>query len=211
MIFQIPIDTLFTQVFGLAAPLLRKYTPPSDDASQAGLKYNINITKEIDEEELKSNLGTPVQFPMWFKEGQYMVMNAGEIERKPFEGMLLPYTSVATFSRAKRDTETYMSGHKGSVIEQYGFEAWDIKIQGLIIKGNNKKGESVSDQMKELEQYEEICDSIEVRGKLFETLKINHVYMRKITYPPARNLNLDSVMPFEMNLRSVEPIELILL
>ena len=211
MEFQIPINTLFTQVFGLAAPLLRKYTPPADDSSLTGLKYNINITKEVEEEELKTNLGTPVQFPMWFKEGSYNVINAGEIERLPFEELLMPYTSVATFSRAKRETETYMSGHKGSVIEQYGFEAWQIKIQGLIIKGNDKKGQSVADQIKELQKYEEISDSIEVRGKVFEWLKINHVYIKNINYPAARNFNLDVVIPFEMNLRSVEPIELILL
>lgn len=211
MEFQIPIDTLFTQVFGLAGPSLRKYTPPAEDQSTAGLKYSINITKETDEEEVKSNLGTPVSFPMWFKDGQYNVVNAGEIERLPFTELLLPYTSVATFSRAKRETETYMSGHKGSVIEQYGFEPWDIKIQGFIIKGNDKKKQSVADQMKELQEREEISDSIEVRGKVFEWLKINHIYMKKIDYRPARNLNLDVIMPYEMSLRSVEPIELILL
>ena len=120
-------------------------------------------------------------------------------------------TDTQSFSREKRDTETYMSSQKTVVIEQYGFEPWKIKIQGFIIKGNDDKKRSVQDQVIELQRYEEVCDAIEVGGTLFEWLKINHVSIKKISYPAARKLNIDVCRPFEIDLISIEPLELVLL
>jgi hypothetical protein len=212
MRFQIPISTLFTQVFGIAAPLIRKYKVTQDESNSALAKYNVHFEPaERDHDSVDTILGTIHQFPMEFVAGNYNVMNNGIIENISVDGMRLPYTSVASFSRAKRFTETYMSGYKGSVIEQYGWEPWHIRIQGFIIKENDYKLQSIADQVKEMQKYEELCDAIKVKGKVFEWLKIHQVAIVSINYPDARDLDMSVVKPYEMILKSVEPIELILL
>lgn len=212
MRFQIPISTLFTQVFGIAAPMIRRYNVIMDESNNALAKYNVHfepVGKEADD--IETVLGTIHQFPMAFVAGNYNIMNNGIVEQESRRGMYLPYTSVASFSRTKRETETYMSGHKGSVTEQYGFEPWDIRIQGFIIKNNDYNIQSVGDQVKELQSYEELCDSIQVKGKIFEWLKIHQVKIKSITYPSARDLDMNVVKPFEISAKSDEPIELMLM
>lgn len=211
MRFQIPISTLFTQVFGIAGPLVRKYNVSQDESNNSHAKYNVHLTPvEREPDDVETILGTIHQFPMAFEGGGYNTMNNGIIERIVVPGMWLPYTSVASFTRAKRVTETYMSGYKGSVTEQYGFEPWDIRIQGFIIKDNDSKLQSVGDQVKELQLYDELCDAIKVKGKVFEWLKIHHIKIRSITYPSARDLDMSVVKPYEISASSDEPIELIL-
>jgi hypothetical protein len=158
-------------------------------------------------------LGTPVHFWMAF-EGRtnFRKRNKGKIIEVSLPGMYLPFTSVATFTRAKRYTETYMVGGEGSIIEEYGFEPWHIRVQGFILKNDKSLAggkSTVEDQVKELEQYEGLSDSIVVKGKMFEWLQINEVAITQITYPEAKGYNPDVVKPFEMTMRSVMPIELI--
>ncbi len=224
MEFQIPLNTLFTQVFGIASPWIREYKIGKDDGKSPNLNYKNNDTPyrelQINDEtegdkayfpfgDSGSGQAVIVKFPMAFIGEQYYVMNNGLVEKQNFDDLILPYTSVASFTRAKRITETYMSGQKGSVIEQYGWEPWSIRIQGLIIKNNNEKKQTVTEQIKALQQYEEICDAIHLRGAIFEMLKISHASILSITYPEARNLNATQVRPFEISLKSSEPFELI--
>lgn len=210
--YTIPISTLFTQVFGITGSMIRRYAVTSKDTTDNSKNiYNVFLEDETEEEENLTNmLGLPVQFPMGLVAGKYNYIKNGVVDNKQYGGMMLPYTSVASFSRSKRLTETYMSGYKGSVIEQYGFEPWNIRIQGFMIAGQDQKITSVADQVKDLQQYEEVCDAIEVKGKVFEWLKINRVAIMSINYPEARDLDMTIIKPYEMQLKSVEPIELIL-
>lgn len=210
MQFQIPVSTLFSDVFGVASPLVRRYKITEKESDAVTGKYNLHFTPEAkDDETFDSTLGTPVQFPMSFNAGTYNRMNKGAIEQISMPGMRLPYTSVASFSRAKRLTETFMSGHKGSVLEQFGFEPWQIKVQGFMIKYGDYQVQTIADQVKELLQYEELCDAIEVKGKVFEWYKISHVAIIDVSFPADRHLDMSVIKPFEMTLKSVEPIELI--
>jgi len=210
MQFQIPISTLFTQVFGIAPGLTRKYTVSEDKSESSDKKYKIYFEKESEDSEgIKTQLGTPVQFPMGIDGGTYNKRNKGVIEKTSLPGMWLPFTSVASFTRSKRITETFMGGHQGSVIEEYGFEAWDIRIQGFILK-NEYNVFSVEDKVKEMQQYEDLSDAVELKGKVFEWLKIYRAAILNITYPSARDLDLNHIRPYEMTLRSVQPIELII-
>jgi Domain of unknown function (DUF6046) len=188
---------------------LRKYTPPTEEGEAAEIKYAIPAVAPIDEGTFKSNLNTPVQFPMWFQAGVYNIMTGGEIAGVSFSEMYLPWTSVVSFSRSKRITKTYMSSQKSVVVEQYGFEPWDIKIKGFIIKGNNKERTSVAEQVKDMQRFEEISDSIKVGGSVFEWLKISEVSIEKISYPDARDLNMEIIKPFEISMISIEPDELV--
>lgn len=216
MQFQIPIDTLFTQVFGIVTANIRRY-PNVNMAEDLGYNKtfeNIEVNSQTSNNEVYNSFGEPVLSPMGFLESQeYLVRRNGELKKETRIGMWLPFTSVATFSRAKRYTETYMSGQQGSVIEEYGFEPWNIRVQGFIIKNDKALAggkTSVAEQIKELESYEELSDAIGVKGDLFEWLGIHNVSITNIVYPEARNLDMAQIKPFEMTLRSVEPTELIL-
>lgn len=216
MEWQIPVDTLFTQVFGIAQPFIRKFNVDMNEGeAKPRPAYSVIMEEEDEQDEfLTSSLGTPVQFSMAFVESEFRYFQNGEINKKKLSGSYLPFTSVASFTRAKRMTETYMSGHKGSVIEQYGWEPWNIRVQGFIIKNEFslltvEKDTSVGAQVKKLQEYEELSDSIPVKGKCFEWLNINKVAIISISYPEARDLDLSVIKPFEINMRSVEPIELI--
>lgn len=212
MRFQIPINTLFTEVFGIADARIRSYDINANNRPDSpNIKFNLNVEEaEQDDEIIMSNIGTPVHFPMGIIGGNYNIFNNGVIESVARDGMWLPYTSVAGMQRSKRATETFMGGDVGDVIEQYGFESWDIRIQGFIIKDNDSKVQSVADQVKELQSYEELADAVQLRGKGFEIRKISRAWIKSITYPMARPLNINSVIPYEMNLKSVKPIQLIL-
>lgn len=204
MEFQVPVDTILTQVFGLIGPHIRRFTltPEQEDTML-----------EEEQVDVYSMLGTPVQFWMSFiGRENFKKRSQGNIIEVSLPGMYLPFTSVASFTRAKRYTETYMNGQEGSVIEEYGFEPWQIRIQGLILKDDKSltSGKSsVEDQVKEMLKYEALSDSIEVRGKMFEWLGIDEVAITSIHFPEAKGYDQAVVKPYEMILRSVTPIELI--
>ena len=212
--YQIPINSLFTQVFGIAGPLIRSYKIPPEEKKTKNLNYQVGQidSPEVTQDTIKSSLGTPVNFWMAFVGGEYNKRISGEITQVSRTGMYLPFTSVATFSRAHRWTETFMSGQEGSVIEEYGFEPWDIRIQGFILRNDKNlvSGKStIEDQVKELELYEGLSDAIGVKGRVFEWLGINKVAFGKIEYPAARDLNMEVVKPYEIFARSIVPLELI--
>ncbi len=208
MEFQLPVNTLMTQAFGLVAPRLRRFRLDPEQSAEMN-----ELNDDTEDLEVTSMLDTPVQFWMAFEgRDNFKKRSMGEIKEVSLSGMYLPFTSVATFSRTKRDTETYMSGQESETVEEYGFESWNINVQGLIIK-NDKKLQggksSVDDQMKQLLTYESLSDSIGVKGKMFELLNIHEVRIKSITFPPLKNWNPKVVMPYEMHLKSVQPIQLI--
>lgn len=213
MEFQIPINSLFTQVFGIAAPLIRRFDVSTEEKKPDTFYYQVGeISTPVDEETIFSSLGTPVNFWMAFDGGIYNKRVNGIIQKVTQKGMYLPFTSVASFSRAKRFTETYMSGQDGSIIEEYGFEPWSIRIQGFILKNDKSRvvgNSSVEDQVKELKTYESLSDAILVKGRVFEWLGIHSAAITNISFPEARNLDMEIIKPYEITMRSVQPVELI--
>lgn len=212
--YQIPIDSLFTQVFGIAGPLIRRYSIPPGEKQTNNLAYQPGAedSQSVTEDNITSSIGTPVNFWMAFQPGDYNKRVSGEIKKVSRRGLYLPFTSVATFSRSHRWTETFMSGQEGSVIEEYGFEPWDIRIQGFILRNDKdlvSGKSSIEDQVKELQLYEGLSDAIGVKGRVFEWLGINKIAFGKIEYPAARDLNMEVVKPYEIYARSVVPLELV--
>lgn len=207
--FQIPVNTLFTQVFGLAGPLIRRFNVPPEEKKKVELNYEVgNVQAEpVTEDNVQSSIGTPVNFWMKFLKGKYNQRINGDIKQVDRDNLYLPFTSVATFMRQKRYTETFMSGQEGSVIEEYGFEPWDIRIQGFVLRGEGAG--SIEDQVKQMQQFENLSDAIEVNGRLFQWLRIHKIAFTTIDWKPMRNLNLEQVLPYEIKARSVEPIELV--
>lgn len=212
MQYTIPIGTLFTQVFGLAGPMIRRYKVTKDESKPYLGAYNIEVNKEEELEFIYNSLGTPVQFPMAFTGSTgYKYMDAGRVKRKFVSGSYLPFTSVASFTRAKRLTETPMSGDDDE-IEMYGHEPWRISIKGFIIHGEksliNKGEPTVGDQVQQLQEFESLADAIGVTGKIFEWLNIHRIAIKSIRYPDARDLDMSVIKPFEIEARSVKPSEL---
>lgn len=213
MNYSVPIPSLFTQVFGISGLLIKAYKINQEEAANYNPAYTVKLADESDPDQLTSNMGTPVQFPMGFiGDYEYNIRRNGRIEKKLMKGTWLPFTSVASFSRNKRITETFMSGQNGSVIEEYGFEPWEIRIQGLILKNDKAltNGDStVEQQIRELLDWEGLSDAIKVKGRGFEVRNIHRVALLGISFPEAKNYNIEVVQPYEMRLRSVEPIELV--
>lgn len=210
--FQIPLNTLFTQVFSLAGPLIRRYKIPKEQEStefEPYYDFGELEEEEIRDDEVKSLLGTPVRFWMKFAGAgrDYNKRINGDIKKVKRSDLMLPFTSVATFSRAHRKTVTYMSGANEPVIEEYGFEAWDIRIQGLIL--NNEGNKTIEQWIEALEKFEGLSDSIPVEGGLFDVLKIRNIAFDNIKWLPRRELNLESVLPFEIDAMSDGPVELL--
>jgi hypothetical protein len=207
--FQIPLNTAFTEVFGLTGHLIRKYKISDEEKKNTPLLFEVGEIEadEITEDQLNSPQGMPVNFWMKFAKGTYNKRMSGDIKQVDLEDMYLPFASVATFTRAKRYTETYMSGGEGSVIEEYGFEPWDIRIQGFVLRGEGKG--SIENQVKEMQKWENLSDAIEVEGRLFQWLGIHKIAFTVIDWKPERRLNLERTLPFEIKARSVKPIELV--
>lgn len=205
--FTIPLNTLFTQVFGIASGFIRRYNIPPEEKQNNDKTYEIGkpMSQPVRQDEIKSVLGTPINFWMQFVGRTYNKRDKGEIKQVTLESMYLPFASVATFTRAKRYTETFMSGQKGSVIEEYGFEPWDIRIQGFILKDYG----TIESQVQALERYENLSDAIEVKGRVFEWLDIHEIAFTSIDYKPTVKADLESILPFEIKARSVEPLPLV--
>lgn len=212
MEFQIPLNTLFTQVFSIAA-IRRFEIPPEEKKKADSIYFEVGeIDTALTEDNIYSSLNTPVNFWMAIEGGDYLKRENGVLKKVSRKGMYLPFTSVATIGRAKRFKETLMSGQEGSVIEEYGFEPWDIRIQGFILKNDKERvtgKSSVEDQVKELQSYECLSDAVKLKGRIFEWLNIHKAAIIRINYPEARNLDMEVVKPYEIIMRSVKPIELI--
>ncbi|MBL7902950.1 MAG: hypothetical protein JNK73_13215 [Bacteroidia bacterium] len=206
--YQIPVNTLFTQVFGLAGQFIRRYQIPENEQGQNLPQYELGESEEeVTEDTITSSLGTPVHFWMAFGEGEYFKRVKGDLEKVQRERLILPYSSIATFTRAKRKTVTYMSGCEGPIVEEYGFEAWNIRIQGFVL---NKEGDkTIEQQVKAMQLFENLSDSVKVEGKLYEWLGITNIAFDQISWLPKRESNNLSAMPFEINAMSLQAIELI--
>lgn len=208
--YQVPLNSLFTSVFGLAdLHILRhfKVTDGKDHGHPAG-PYSVGNVPAQESSDYCSPLGTPVQFWMQFNSRAYRKRQIdGTVKFVNLPDTILPFSSVAGFSRSKRYTETPMVGQKGSVIEEYGFEPWEIRIQGFVI--DNEVEGTVKEQMARLARYENLNDGISVAGEMFERLDIDSIAFSTIDYQLSRTLNGIKVIPFEIKARSVETMELI--
>lgn len=168
---------------------------------------------KIDEGNIMSYLGTPIFMPVWFKGGKYPVIVNGEQQLRDFKTLRLPATTTVSFSRNKDIAKTAPSGGTGTVKELFAFSDWDITIQGIIITEGNREGQNASifpeEELNELKKYEEVADSIEVFGGLFEAFNINRVAVERAVLGNTQG-GKPNVIPFQFRCTSDEPVELII-
>jgi len=149
-------------------------------------------------------LGTPILFPIRFKEGSYAVYQAnGDIEKIDKQEVFLPASTIVDFNRYKKITKTQVLGDTGTVKELFSLEDWRIRIRGFCL---NEPGHPAYEQIMELLEWEKLADSIAVGGSLFED---KGIYQMVIENMEVRQLDgQPGVIPFTIQALSDKPLEL---
>lgn len=158
-----------------------------------------------DKADALSYLGTPVMFTMTFKGGNYKYYHQGELNVINLPDLTLPFSSMAEFAREKNLTVTATSGGFGSVKETMGHKDWSIRIKGMF-SPEDYRFDEVS--LKELLGFEELVDSIDVSGRMFEALGIYKLVIKGVNI--GKREGYEALVPFELDCLSDEPVELIL-
>jgi len=204
------IPNLFLQGFGLKVSdgydvkISEKASTPKE-----GLFSGITIIEDTQEALEKSALGTPILFPIKFVKGSYKRYNqSGEIEVTQMGEFRLPIASIIDFRRAKIIGTTKVNGGRGSVKEIYGFDDWQITINGFIIPDDSQTQgfKTIEQQEAELTKWDNLACAIEVDCPLFTNKRIKYITITEMTFSPMRGR--PKIRTFTITALSDEPIEL---
>jgi len=205
------ISNLFLEAFGLKVS--KAFQPEVGDGLANNPQLDYNGVNFVDEAEATkySFLGTPIIYPIKFKGGQYKIFKDGAVETKRMEDFRLPVTCIVDFDRDKIIGKTKINSNAGGTVkETFGFDDWNIVIRGFCLNDPYQEQAffSAIDQEEALMQWDELVDSIEVRGQLFKIRDISNLVIKKIPMNALRGK--PNVRPFTIHAWSDEPLELIL-
>ena len=168
---------------------------------------DIKIVSDEEADRL-SMLGTPVFGSFWFDGGEYNVYSPrdGRLDKKTLDEFEFPVASLVTFSRDKNIIKTPTLGGYGTVKEVYGFNDWDIKVDGIIIPDPSRQAQkTVQEQMYAMQQFDEVAGSITIfRGKNFHNKNITRVTVESLTFNSVQGK--PNVVTYSMRLSSDEDI-----
>jgi hypothetical protein len=205
-----PLAGLFMDAFGIKIGGIYRPEVSSNNANDpVGLFTGVEIVQDINDAYEMSALGTPILFPILFSEGNYKKYNdRGEIVNKKMGDFRLPIASVISFRRDKIMGITRINGGNGTVKEIYGFDDWQVTINGFFIPdGSQPQGfKNPLEQEKELIKWDNLASSIEVFGELFSVRKIKNLTIKGINIEPMRGK--PNIRTFTINALSDSPIEL---
>jgi hypothetical protein len=104
--------------------------------------------------------------------------------------------------------DTKVNGGRGSVKEIYGFDNWQVTINGFLIPDHSQPQDLKFplQQEKELAKWDELASSIEVGCELFTLRKITNLTIKGVSFEPMRGK--PNIRTFTINALSDEPIEL---
>lgn len=205
-----PIAGLFLDAFGVRIGGV--YRPEAGDNTANdpnGIFTGLEIVEEINDSYDTSGLGTPIIFPLYFSAGTYKKYNnKGEIVDKKMGDFRLPIASIASFRRDKVMGTTKINGGNGSVKEIYGFDDWQVTINGFLLPDKSQPQGLINplDQEKELVRWDNLASSIEVFSELFTARRIKNLTIKGINFEPMRGK--PNIRAFTINALSDEPIEL---
>lgn len=208
--FNIP--QLFSDVFGVSVD--KAYNPilSQGTANMPKLEYsNIHLIDNPEQAYELSSLGTPIINPITFKGGLYNVFSpTGEIVKRQMGDFRLPIAAIADFRRSKIIGKTRAVSGASTVKETYGFDDWKIQIKGfcLLDQAQPQSKLTARDQEEELLYWDELVDSIEIQGDLFEMRSVYNIVIEDISMPYIRGNK--GLRPFIINAVSDTPAELIL-
>jgi len=111
--------------------------------------------------------------------------------------------AMITFNKKKRIDETILGKVDSTVIEHYGHEPWDVKIQGILIDMVNHQ--YPSSKVQQLRKMFEIDWPFKVEGKMFEDMGIKSIYFADIEMEPVQGF--PDTWSFTLTARSIKVIE----
>lgn len=204
------LSKLFELAFGIKNPVFLPFPISIGRKPAVGGFPSIEIEEEENQETGINGLGMPVAFPMFLQGKKYKTFSEmGEIIEMDLADFQIPSACLATFSRAKNIITTQVSGAQGSVKELYGFEDWQIRLQGFCLKDNSRESEKTASQQKAaLLNFERVCESIGISGSLFAEKNIRSISIEDIHFKQVERM--PHLMPFEIRCKSDNPLELLL-
>jgi hypothetical protein len=191
----------------LGQPLIRYGSPEFGSKSQR-IDYGGVKVVEATEGRRLSAMGTPIIFPITFKAGKYNIYSrSGEVVEKNMRDFALPASCIAQFRRKKIKKKTRVVASQSSVKELYGHDDWMITITGIFFDDDSHpQATDWRDQKNILMEWEELADSIEVEGELFQDLNIFRMDINEIQM--TQQIGRDRVMAFQISGESDDPRDL---
>lgn len=208
-----PLTNLFLDAFGVNIGGI--YRPEAgeglaDDPTTKAPFYGV---KYVDDKEVNqiSGLGTPIIYPITFTNESIFqkYKQDGSIDTKVQMGNFrLPISCIADFERSKNIGVTKINGSKTSVKEMYGFNDWNITINGFFLYDSSQPQGLYQPQQQEKEMlsWDDLACSIPVDSIPFNNLGIGHITITDIRINPFRGK--PNIRAFTIKALSDEAIEL---
>lgn len=203
------IANLFLEAFGLKVRDSYSLNVEEKPKAISKLFEGIKIIEDPNEAYEMSAFGTPIIHPIDFLEGSYKKYNdKGEIVVKKMGNFRLPIASVISLSRKKIMTKTPINGGRGSVKEIYGFDDWQITINGFLIPDPTQPQRffRIDQQEHELSKWDNLASSVEVSCNYLIQKSINYITIDDISFSPMRGR--PNIRAFTVSATSDSPIEL---
>jgi hypothetical protein len=204
------IPNLFLDAFGLKVNSM--YMPEvstGNPDTPSGLYTGLEVVEDINQAYEMSQMGTPIVFPVLFSSGIYKKYNdRGEIVDNRMGDFRLPIASIVSFRRDKIMGVTRINGGSSTVKEIYGFDDWQVSINGFLIPdGSQPQGfKNPLDQEREIVKWDNLASGIDVFGELFAVRKIKRLTIKGVTFEPMRGK--PNIRTFTITAISDDPIEL---
>ncbi len=199
------VSQLLKGAFGVNSPVF--VTEPLKKDPPATISFKgLEVMPNNHDSESLSWMGTPIIFAATFQGGSYRKYKLnGQTEMIDMAKFELPPATMFSFRRAKNIVKTNVLGASGTVKEIYGFDDWIIDVRGLAL---DEPKRTAAEQISTLLQWEELCDGINVSGKLFEQRKIDRVALSD--WSDNITQAKPGVVAFSFSLSSDVPLELIM-
>lgn len=183
------VAKLLADVFGIGQPV---YTGVKQNSLPEGIAGPFAVSlKEADPDYDNA----PVRFghktfgAFLLKGGLYKTWNhKGKLVDIELSDFLMPLATLVDFTRPKTVTKTPTTGGVGTVKELYGLEDWNITISGIIIPDPLKQPgqQTVDEQMRQIQLFHEIAESIDVEGQLFAERSITRIVTESLKFTPVQ-------------------------
>lgn len=153
-----------------------------------------------------SSFHTIVLGDFWMEGGDHFIFDeySGKLITKKYSDFEFPIASIVTFTREKNVVKTPILGGHGTVKEIFGFDDWQIQIDGIIFTDASKRdierGQeafvTMTEQMNQIQQIDKIAGSIKVTGDVFSFKEITRIVIESISFNPIQGK--PKIMPYSI-------------
>ncbi len=213
------VSQLFDVAFGIKSPIFIPYgikakqeavsvTLPSKQKGEASTTYVVDGLSTENTGTVKSWTGKEVLYPITFEAGIYKKFDHnGTLINVQLADFVLPFATLAEFTRSKNIVQTEVTGNTGTVKELISFSDWNVRIRGICLTDfARKESQSFNEQKEQLIKWEEIAVAIKVSGDQFKELGISYLVIESISFPAMEAR--PNAIAFEMICKSDAPLEL---